>query len=205
MPNYGYCRVSSKDQNLDRQIKAMKEAGIQRDCFFCEKESGRDMNRPIWLKLKRKMRAGDVLTIMSIDRLGRDYDEILKTWRELTEKGIGIVVLDMPLLNTAKDRDLTGKLISDIVLQLLSYVAETERAFIKKRQAEGIEAAKANGVRFGRPRKELSPAWRVLMRRYEKKQVDRKTVCRALGITESTFYRRLSEYRAEIRASGGMP
>ena len=196
MADYGYCRVSSKDQNLDRQIKAMKDAGIKRDCFFCEKESGRDMNRPIWLGLKKRMRAGDTLTIMSIDRLGRNYDEILKTWRELTDKGIGIVVLDMPMLNTAKDRDLTGRLISDIVLQLLSYVAETERTNIKTRQAEGIAVAKQNGVKFGRPRKELSPAWPVLMRRYENKEISRDIVCKALGISVCMFYRRLAEYRA---------
>lgn len=157
MSDYAYCRVSTKDQNLDRQTEAMKKAGILPANIICEKESGRDMNRPIWLRLKHRMRAGDTLTIMSIDRLGRNYDEILKTWRELTEKGIGIVVLDMPILNTAKDRDLTGRLISDIVLQLLSYVAETERAFIKKRQAEGIAAAKARGVKFGREPMERPP------------------------------------------------
>ena len=195
--DFAYCRVSTKDQNLDRQTEAMKKAGILPANIFCEKESGRDMNRPIWLRLKHRMRAGDTLTIMSIDRLGRNYDEILKTWRELTEKGIGIIVLDMPILNTAKDRDLTGRLISDIVLQLLSYVAETERAFIKKRQAEGIAAAKARGVKFGREPMERPPEWEALCRRVEAGELSIWGAAMKLGVSHTTVCRWAREFRRE--------
>lgn len=194
MADYGYCRVSTKDQNLDRQIIAMTKAGILPSRIICEKESGRDMNRLIWLRLKYRMKSGDTITIMSIDRLGRNYDEILKTWRELTEKGIGIIVLDMPLLNTAKDRDLTGRLISDIVLQLLSYVAETERAFIKKRQAEGIAAAKARGVKFGREPMERPSMWETYCRRYSAGEITGRCAALKLGVSHSTFYRWNREY-----------
>lgn len=197
MPDFGYCRVSSKDQNLDRQIDAMKKAGIPSDSIICEKESGRDMDRPIWLLLKKRMKAGDTLTIMSIDRLGRNYDEILRTWRELTERGVGIVVLDMPILNTAKDRDLTGRLISDIVLQLLSYVAETERAFIRKRQAEGIAAAKARGVRFGAQPIERPPGWDTFCRRYAAGAITGRAAAMRLGVSHTTFYRWYREYTKE--------
>ena len=195
--DYAYCRFSTKDQNLDRQTEAMKKAGILPEHIICEKESGRDMNRPIWLRLKHRMRSGDTLTIMSIDRLGRNYDEILKTWRELTEKGIGIVVLDMPILNTAKDRDLTGRLISDIVLQLLSYVAETERAFIKKRQAEGIAAAKARGVKFGREPMERPPEWETLCRRVEAGEMSVRGAAMRLGVSHTTVCRWSREFREE--------
>lgn len=167
----------------------MEEHGIPRSCIICEKESGRDMNRPIWLKLKRRMKAGDVLTIMSIDRLGRNYDEILKTWRELTDKGVGIVVLDMPLLNTAKDKDLTGRLISDIVLQLLSYVAQTEREFIRKRQAEGIAEAKKRGVHFGRSPIEKGEDWYRLLEQYKAGEILGREAARQLGVSHTTFLR----------------
>lgn len=193
--DYGYCRVSSRDQNLDRQTEAMKKAGILPARIICEKESGRDMDRPIWLRLKQRMKTGDTLTIMSIDRLGRNYDEILKTWRELTEKGVGIIVLDMPLLNTAKDRDLTGRLISDIVLQLLSYVAETEREFIKKRQAEGIAVAKARGVKFGREPMERPPGWETFCRRVGAGEMTGRCAAMRLGVSHTTFYRWEREYR----------
>jgi len=194
MADYGYCRVSTKDQNLDRQIIAMTKAGILPSRIICEKESGRDMNRPIWIRLKKRMVAGDTLTIMSIDRLGRNYDEIMKTWRDLTDKRIGIVVLDMPLLNTAKDMDLTGRLISDIVLQLLSYVAETERTFIKKRQAEGIAAAKERGVTFGRKPMERPSMWETYCRRYSAGEITGRCAALKLGVSHSTFYRWNREY-----------
>ena len=197
MSDFAYCRVSTKDQNLDRQTEAMKKAGILPAHIICEKESGRNMDRPIWLRLKYRMRSGDTLTIMSIDRLGRNYDEILKTWRELTEKGIGIVVLAMPILNTAKDRDLTGRLISDIVLQLLSYVAETERAFIKKRQAEGIAAAKARGVKFGREPMERPPEWETLCRRVEAGEISVRGAAMRLGVSHTTVCRWARELRKE--------
>ena len=154
---YGYVRVSAKDQNVERQIDAMHDAGLQDKRIFIEKQSGKDFDRPIYLRLLKKLRPGDVLFVKSIDRLGRNYNEILEQWRVITkEKEAAIVVLDMPLLDTRSNRDLTGTLIADIVLQLLSYVAQTEREFIRQRQAEGIAAAKARGVRFGRERMPVS-------------------------------------------------
>lgn len=147
---YGYVRVSTKDQNEARQMIAMREFGIEEQCIFIEKQSGKDFNRPQYKRLFRKIKAGDTLVIKSIDRLGRNYDEIIEQWRIITkEKQAAIVVLDMPLLDTRQGRDMTGTLIADIVLQLLAYVAQTEREFIKRRQAEGIAAAKARGVQFG--------------------------------------------------------
>lgn len=144
-------RVSAKEQNLDRQMLAMREFGVPDKQIYQEKLSGKDFERPVYRRLIRKLKPGDTLVIKSIDRLGRNYDEILEQWRIITkEKGAAIVVLDMPLLDTRQGRDLTGTLIADIVLQLLSCVAQTEREFIRQRQAEGIAAAKAQGVQFGR-------------------------------------------------------
>lgn len=149
---YGYIRVSSKEQNADRQVVAMKNFGVLESHMVIEKQSGKNFDRPAYQKLVKKLRQGDTLVIKSIDRLGRNYQEILNQWRILTkEKNIAIVVLDMPLLDTRQGRDLTGVLISDIVLQLLSYVAQTEREFIHQRQMEGIAAARERNVRFGRP------------------------------------------------------
>ena len=152
--SYGYVRVSTREQNEARQLVAMREFGVPDGNIFVDKQSGKDFNRPKYLRLMRKLRPEDTLVIKSIDRLGRNYEEILEQWRIITkEKQASIVVLDMPLLDTRRGRDLTGTLIADIVLQLLSYVAQTEREFIRQRQAEGIAAAKARGVRFGaRPR-----------------------------------------------------
>ena len=148
---YGYIRVSTRDQNEDRQRIALCEAGVPEQNVILDKQSGKDFNRPGYRRLCKKVKPGDILFIKSIDRLGRNYNEILDQWRYLTkEKRIAIVVLDMPLLDTRRGRDLTGELIADIVLQLLSYVAQTEREFIHQRQAEGIAAAKARGIRFGR-------------------------------------------------------
>ena len=151
MNTYGYIRVSTKEQNEDRQMIAMREFGVVDRHIILDKQSGKDFQRPGYCWLIQKLKAGDTLVIKSIDRLGRNYDEILEQWRLLTkEKQVSIVVLDMPLLDTRKGRDLTGVLIADIVLQLLSYVAQTEREFNRQRQAEGIAAAKARGIRFGR-------------------------------------------------------
>ena len=148
---YGYVRVSTREQNEQRQMLALKEYGIEKTRIFMDKQSGKDFERPNCKKMIRKLKSGDTLVIKSIDRLGRNYDEILEQWRIITkEKQAAIVVLDMPLLNTQQNRDLTGTLIADIVLQLLSYVAQTEREFIRQRQAEGIAAAKAQGIQFGR-------------------------------------------------------
>ena len=147
---YGYIRVSTKEQNEERQVIALAEWGIPPKRIYLDKQSGKDFDRPQYQRLVRKLKAGDTLVVKSIDRLGRNYDEILEQWRVITkEKRVDIVVLDMPLLDTRQGRDLTGTLIADIVLQLLSYVAETEREFIRQRQAEGIAVAKKNGVRFG--------------------------------------------------------
>ena len=149
---YGYIRVSSKDQNEDRQLIALNEVGVERKNIYLDKKSGKDFDRPQYKKLLRKLKKDDLLYIKSIDRLGRSYEEILQQWRILTkEKGIDIVVLDMPLLDTRRGKDLMGTFLSDIVLQVLSFVAENERTNIKQRQAESIAAAKAKGVKFGRP------------------------------------------------------
>ena len=148
---YGYARVSGRDQNEQRQILALRAFGVKKKNIFCDKQSGKDFNRPGYLKLLSRLKEGDILVVKSIDRLGRNYDEILEHWRLLTkEKKAAIVVLDMPLLDTRRDNDLTGHLICDIVLQLLSYVAQTEREFIRQRQKEGIAAAKLRGVQFGK-------------------------------------------------------
>ena len=153
---YGYVRVSTKDQNENRQLEAIKQLEISKKNIYVEKISGKDFNRPIYQKLVKKLRPNDLLYIKSIDRLGRNYEEILEQWRILTkEKKVDIVVLDMPLLDTRRGKDLIGTFLSDIVLQVLSFVAENERSNIKQRQAEGIAVAKAKGVRFGRPPKPL--------------------------------------------------
>ena len=154
--SYGYIRVSSRDQNEDRQLIALTEVGVPQKNIYLDKQSGKDFNRPQYKKLLRKLKKDDLLFIKSIDRLGRNYVEILEQWRILTkEKGVDIVVLDMPLLDTRRGKDLMGTFLSDIVLQVLSFVAENERVNIRQRQAEGIAAAKARGVRFGRPRRAL--------------------------------------------------
>lgn len=194
---YGYVRVSSRDQNEDRQVLAMRDAGVESGCIVIDKQSGKDLDRPGLQKLYQLMQSGDTLIIKSIDRLGRNYDDILKVWRDLTERGIGIVVLDMPRLNTAKDRDLTGRLIADIVLQLLSYVAETERNFIRQRQAEGIAAAKARGVHFGSQPMKRHPGWETYCRKYSTGEITGRAAAIRLGISHSTFYRWWREYTKE--------
>ena len=152
---YGYARVSSREQNLDRQLDALRAFGVEDGAVYADKASGKDFERPAWHRLMGELRPGDVLAVKSIDRLGRDYAEILDVWRDVTKaRGVFVVVLDMPVLDTREERDgITGVLIADIVLQLLSYVAQIERENIRQRQAVGIAAAKARGVSFGRPRK----------------------------------------------------
>lgn len=200
MADYAYCRVSTKEQNLDRQLIAMQEQGIEEKLIFFDKASGKDFDRPEWQRLMRKMKPGDTLTIKSLDRLGRNYDEILEQWELITKKDIGIIVLDMPILNTARDRDLTGRLIANIVLQLLSYVAETERAFIRQRQKEGIAAAKARGVQFGRKPQPRHPTWRIMCRRIEAGELSVQLAAKALSIPRSTMYFYLTKYREEMAA-----
>ena len=193
---YGYIRVSTKEQNEDRQRIAMEEAGVPDRNVYMDKQSGKDFNRPQYKKLLRKMKKDDLLYIKSIDRLGRNYEEILQQWRYLTkDKGIDIVVLDMPLLDTRRGKDLMGTFLSDIVLQVLSFVAENERTNIRQRQAEGIAAAKARGVRFGRPEKEIPANFGEIIAAWEEKQLPISEVLTRCDMSEATFYRRLREYR----------
>ena len=185
---YGYVRVSTKDQNEDRQLLAMASLGIEPQNIFTDRQSGKGFERTQYKLLTQALHEGDTLYIKSIDRLGRNYEEILEQWRYLTkEKRIAIVVLDMPLLDTRQGRDLTGVLIADIVLQLLSYVAETERTFIKQRQAEGIAAAKARGVRFGRRPKERTAEFYELKAAWERGDVSARAAAEKLGIAHGTF------------------
>ena len=185
---YGYVRVSTKDQNEARQIMAMREFGVNEKSIFLDKQSGKDFNRPQYRKLLRKLKKGDTLVIKSIDRLGRNYDEILEQWRIISkEKEVSIVVLDMPLLDTRQGRDLTGTLIADIVLQLLSYVAQTEREFIHQRQAEGIAAAKAKGVKFGARPKARPFDYPEKLEKWQRGEISAREAARQLGITHKTF------------------
>jgi DNA invertase Pin-like site-specific DNA recombinase len=185
---YGYVRVSTRDQNEERQLIAMDSYGVDPKCVFVEKQSGKDFERPIYKRLLKKLKSGDTLVIKSIDRLGRNYDEILEQWRIITkEKNVGIVVLDMPLLDTSKNRDLTGTLIADIVLQLLSYVAQTEREFIHQRQAEGIAAAKARGVRFGRRPMDIPAEFEEVKDLWERGEISAREAGRRLSVSHKTF------------------
>ena len=187
---YGYVRVSSRDQNEDRQIIAMNEFGVEEKFIYLDKQSGTDFERPQYQKLMRRLKNGDTLVIKSIDRLGRNYDEILVQWRTITkQKKAAIVVLDMPLLDTRQNRDLTGTLIADIVLQLLSYVAQTEREFIKQRQKEGIAAAKARGVQFGRTPIDRPPEYNTLRMMWLQGDISAREAGRQLHITHKTFLR----------------
>lgn len=183
---YGYIRVSSKDQNEDRQQIALELEGV--DYIFMDKQSGKDFNRPEYKKMVRKMHTGDVLYVMSIDRLGRDYEEIQEQWRYLTkEKRVDIVVLDMPLLDTRRGKDLMGTFIADLVLQILSFVAQSERENIKKRQAEGIAAAKARGVRFGRPPRSLPDNFNDMRRKWENREISCTEAALCCDMPLSTF------------------
>lgn len=193
---YGYVRVSSTDQNEDRQMIALREAAVPEKNIVIDKQSGKDFERRGYKKLARKLKAGDLLYILSIDRLGRSYGEIQNQWRVLTKEiGIDICVLDMPLLDTRNGRDLMGTFIADLVLQILSFVAQSERENIKKRQAEGIAAAKARGVKFGRPEKELPDDFGEIVSAWEQKKLPLTGVLEKCNMGEATFYRRLREYR----------
>ncbi len=186
---YGYIRVSSKDQNEDRQLIALNEVGVERKNIYLDKKSGKDFDRPQYKKLLRKLKKDDLLYIKSIDRLGRNYEEILQQWRVLTkEKGIDIVVLDMPLLDTRRGKDLMGTFLSDIVLQVLSFVAENERTNIKQRQAEGIAAAKAKGVKFGRPPLPLPENFYEVHKAWRSKKITLKEAASACNMPVGTFY-----------------
>ena len=204
MAVYGYVRVSTIDQNEERQMVEMRRVGISEDRIYKDKLSGKDFNRPNYKKLLRKLKKGDLLYILSIDRLGRNYEEIQSQWRYLTrEKEVDISVIDMPLLDTRNGKDLMGTFLADIVLQVLSFVAQNERGNIRKRQAQGIAAAKANGMKFGRPMIQVPDNFPQIVDRWEKGQIKVREAAKLCGMCESTFYNRLREYRAgKSRDSG---
>ena len=189
MSIYGYVRVSSTDQNEDRQMIALQGAAVPEKNIFMDKQSGKDFERPQYRRLVRRLRRDDLLYVKSIDRLGRNYSEILEQWRMLTkEKGVDIAVLDMPLLDTRRGKDLMGTFLSDIVLQVLSFVAENERDNIRQRQAEGIAAAKARGVRFGRPPLPLPDNFHMLHQAWRGQKITLRQAARACGMPTGTFY-----------------
>ena len=191
---YAYVRVSSKDQNESRQLEAIKELNIPKKNIFIEKMSGKDFNRPKYQKLLKKLKKDDILYVKSIDRLGRNYNEILEQWRIITkDKGVDVVVLDMPLLDTRKGKDLLGTFISDLVLQLLSFVSENERAMIKQRQAEGIAAAKARGVKFGRPSLKKPKILNEIIEEYYSKNITCREAGAILGVCHKTFLKWFKE------------
>ena len=196
METYGYVRVSSADQNEDRQMMAIAQLQIPKGGIFIDKQSGKDFERPAYKELVKKLRPGDLLYIKSIDRLGRNYDEVQNQWRILTkERGVDIAVIDMPLLDTRNGKDLMGTFIADLVLQILSFVAHSERENIKKRQAEGIAAARARGVRFGRPIKKPPENFAVLVKQWNRGTIPISEVLKQSGLKEATFYRRLRDYK----------
>lgn len=193
---YGYIRVSSTDQNEERQVIALRERSVPDANIYMDKQSGESFDRPQYKRLVKRMKPGDLLYVLSIDRLGRNYEEIQSQWRVLTkEVGIDICVIDMPLLDTRNGKDLMGTFIADLVLQILSFVAQSERENIKKRQAQGIAAARKRGVRFGRPEIRVPDDFGEIVRRWEKKQLPLEEALKECGMSEATFYRRLREYR----------
>lgn len=191
---YGYARVSTKDQNEERQIIALKAAGITE--IFVDKESGKDFERKAYKSMCRKAKKGDVIVFKSLDRFGRDYKEVQEQWRKLIDKGIDIKILDMPLLDTTNHKDLIGTLISDIVLQLLAYVAQTERERIKERQREGIEAAIARGVHFGRPQRFYYEDYIKVFERCANGEITCKQAATEIGCCENVFFRMWEEYKS---------
>ena len=196
---YGYIRVSSCDQNEDRQLIALRELAVPARNIFMDKQSGKDFNRPEYRKMVRRLKKEDLLYVKSIDRLGRNYEEIQEQWRILTKEiGIDICVIDMQLLDTRNGKDLMGTFIADLVLQILSFVAESERANIKVRQEQGIAAAKARGVRFGRPEADIPDNFTKVVRSWERKEISFKEALRRCQMSRSTFYRRLREYRGIV-------
>lgn len=199
---YGYARVSSADQNEDRQMLALAQRQVPRTQIYLDKQSGKDFNRPQYRQLIKKLRKGDLLYILSIDRLGRNYEEIQKEWRYLTkEVGIDICVIDMPLLDTRQGKDLMGTFIADLVLQILSFVAQSERESIKKRQAEGIAAAKARGVQFGRPATPLPDNFHSVHQDWRNKKMTLQQAAQACEMPVGTFYakvRRIEDGDGEV-------
>ena len=200
---FGYIRVSSTDQNEDRQLDALRGKAVPPRNIYMDKQSGKDFNRPQYRRMVRRLRRGDLLYILSIDRLGRNYEEIQRQWRVLTkEVGVDICVIDMPLLDTRSGKDLMGTFIADLVLQILSFVAQSERENIRKRQQQGIAAAKARGVRFGRPAVETPEDFGALVEAWERHERSFSDTIALCGMSEATFYRRLREYRIERNSRG---
>ena len=196
MNTYGYIRVSSTDQNEDRQLDVMRSIGIAPANTYTDKQSGKDFNRPQYKKLVRKLKSGDLLYVLSIDRLGRNYEEIQNQWRVLTKEiGVDVCVLDMPLLDTRNGKDLMGTFIADLVLQILSFVAQSERENIRKRQAEGIAAAKARGVRFGRPPKPLPPEFHVAYQQWKLGKLTGTAAAKQCNMPLATFRYRAEQYK----------
>lgn len=192
---YGYVRVSAADQNEARQVDAMLKEGIEKQNIYIDKQSGKDFNRRAYRKLFRKVKEGDVIFIKSIDRLGRNYKEIQEQWNEIKKKNVYIVVMDMPLLDTRHSVDgLTGQFIADLVLQILSYVAQVERDNIKQRQAEGIKAAQNRGVKFGRPRKTMPEGFHTAVQMVNDGELTYREGARQIGVSKSTFYKKAMEY-----------
>lgn len=197
---YGYIRVSTREQKEDRQQIAMRQAGVLEQNIYIDKQSGRDFDRPKYKKLLRRLKRDDLLYIKSIDRLGRNYQEVLEQWRFLTkEKNVDIVVLDMPLLDTRRGRDLMGAFLADIVLQVLSFVAENERSSIRQRQAEGIAAARARGVQFGRDPRPLPANFYEMFSAWKAGACTIEEASAACGLPRSTFYDKASRYEVELR------
>lgn len=196
MKTFGYVRVSSTDQNEDRQMIALHQAGVPDENIYMDKMSGKDFDRPQYKKMVKWLKQGDLLYVLSIDRLGRNYDEIQNQWRILTKEiGIDVCVIDMPLLDTCQSKDLLGTFVADLVLQVLSFAAHNERDNIRKRQAEGIAAAKARGVHMGRPVVEAPSDFEEIVKAWEKKKITIEEAMKRCGMSETTFYRRRREMR----------
>jgi len=204
---YGYVRVSTREQNEDRQMVALSALQIERNNIYVDKQSGKDFNRPMYRRLLKRLQQDDILYVKSIDRLGRDYKEILEQWRILTkEKRVDIVVLDMPLLDTRRGKDLMGTFLSDIVLQVLSFVAENERKNIRQRQREGIEAARMRGVRFGRPELPLPKDFGQIRVRWEARELTGREAAKLCNMSMSSFYRKAGREREILKLEKtGMP
>ena len=206
MAEYGYVRVSSTNQNENRQVLALRKVGVSAEQIFIDKQSGKDFNRPKYAELMGKLQEGDLLYIQSIDRLGRNYEEIQNQWRIITKDiKADVVVLDMEMLDTRKYKDLIGTFIADLVLQVLSFVAQNERDNIRKRQADGIVAAKMRGVQFGRPSKPTPDNFGELVKQWEKKQLPIEKLLELCDMSQRTFYRRLRDYQAKDREIKKVP
>lgn len=194
---YGYIRVSSRDQNEERQFIALQSKGVKKSCIYIDKKSGKDFDRPQYKKLIKKLKPGDLLMIQSIDRLGRNYEEVQNQWRFLTkEKEVDICVIDMPLLDTRQGKDLLGTFIADIVLQILSFVAQNEREYIRKRQAEGIAAAKTRGVKFGRTPIPLPDNFHAIHKAWRTKKLTLKQAAEACNMPVGTFYDKAAKFES---------